>query len=280
MRGAPATRIAPLVAAVTVLLAASCAGPPPRLPAGAVPILFVHGHGAHPDVFEDMIGHFEDRGYPPEMLLAVDLTENGPNAESAERVIAPAVEELVVRTGGGPTGRIDIVAHSMGALSSRWYTARVRPDRVRTLLTVGGANHGTDVLCGDPYPGGRELCPAFARGDNPVQVGLNGVPGVPVDETPFGRAADPAGVPAVPPEAGTTIRYVAVLVPGDEWIVPLASSELAGADPVHALPAAVAVEQFRPGNLLFGEPTDHDAILADDRFFVLLDAVLSAPGDR
>ncbi len=288
--------VAPQVVAFAVLalLVVACSAPsssalpppPPPLPsslppppAGPVPILFVHGHGGTSGMFESMGEHLKTAGYPPEHLLAVDLVpSDGANAEAAEQTIAPAVEELVRRTGGGPADKVDIIAHSMGALSSRWYATRLRPDRIRTLLTVAGANHGTNALCGSD-PGSRELCPAFASGRNPVQVGLNGTPGSPVDETPFGRSADTAGVRAVPPDERRAIRYVAVLVPDDQWILPAASGELAGADPVIVLPAGVAVKQTKPGILLFGEPIDHDAILANAQFFVLLDAIL-ADGER
>jgi pimeloyl-ACP methyl ester carboxylesterase len=245
-----------------------------------VPVLFVHGHGISSVVFDEMVDHLEGRGYPASYLMAIDLVPpDGPNAEAAERGIAPAVEQLVRRTGGGDQSKIDIVAHSMGALSSRWYAAKVRPDRVRALLTIGGANHGTDALCGWDDPGSHELCPAFA--DDPahvVQVELNGRDGAPVDETPFGRAPDAPGVQAVPADGERAIRYTTVSIPDDQWILPLASSRLDGADELTALPAGIAVEQPSAGNLVFGEPTDHDAILQNDRFFVLLDAILAANG--
>lgn len=264
-----------LIAALAALGASCATDVPSPMPAGAVPILFVHGHGGSSAQFADMIDHFERRGFPADHLMAVDLMPNdGANVPAAEQTLATAVEELVARTGGGPAGRVDVVAHSMGAVSSRWYATRVRPERVRSLITVGGANHGTDVLCGYQDSGGREMCPAFATAGNAVQVGLNGTPMARADESPYGVAGDDPAVRSVPADGRRTIRYVAVLIPGDEWISPLASSELDGADAVAQLPPGVAVEQVRPGNLAFGEPTGHDEILTDERFFVLLDAVL------
>lgn len=274
----------PAVVAVLATLA-SCAAAPvaaPPVPAGAVPILFVHGHGADPSVFDDMIEHLEARGYPADHLLAVELAPNdGANVPAAERELAPAVEELVARTGGGADGRVDIVAHSMGALSSRWYATRVRPDRVRSLITVGGANHGSDDLCGYADPGGQELCPAFAAGapgggpaGGDVQIMLNGTPVAPVDETPFGRGTDRPQIRSVPPDGAREIRYLAITIPGDEWITPLASSELDGADDAGPLPAGVGAEQFRPGNVRLARPVGHDAVLQDRQFFPLLDALL------
>lgn len=274
------TRRSGAVAAVTALAvltacSAASAAPPP-LPAGALPILFVHGHGGDPGVFDEMIEHLESRGYPADHLLAVQLRpDDGANVAAAREAIAPAVEELLDRAGAGPAGRVDVVAHSMGALSSRWYATRLRPDRVRSLITVGGANHGTDVLCGYPDPGGRELCPAFAADGAAaqLQIALNGTPSAPVDETPFGRGADDPRVVPVRPDGIREIRYLAVIVPDDEWITPLASSELDGADAVSSV-AGAPVEQIRPGNLLLDEPLGHDAVLRDERFFAVLDAVL------
>lgn len=259
------------------LLAVSCAGPPPPLPPGRVPIVFVHGYGTSSAVFGDMIDHLEAVGYPPGYLLAVDLVPaDGANIAAAQNVIAPAVDELLARTGSGPDGRVDVVAHSMGALSARWYTTRVRPERVRTLVTVGGANHGTDALCGYPTDGGRDLCPSFDPAADGVQAQLNGTPDAPRDETPYGRGRDTNGAPTVAADADRDIRYVCVVIPGDRWILPVTSSELDGADPVE-LPADVAVEEIRPGNVVFSEPAYHDAVLGEDRLFVLLDAVLAAP---
>lgn len=230
-------------------------------PTGVVPILFVHGHGANRSVFDPAIDYLRAAGYPPEYLMAVDLKPNtGPNAPAAERQIAPSVADLVARTGGGPAAKVDIVAHSMGALSGRWYTARLRPDRVRTLVTVAGANHGTDALCQPADPGSLELCPAYAADPaHAVQAGLNGVPGTPRDETPYGRGVDSPGVPTVAPTNEREIRYVTVRIEPDKWITPARSAKLDGAD----------------ANLLFTETTDHDAILADEHFLHLLEELLA-----
>ncbi|MGQ0576691.1 MAG: esterase/lipase family protein [Pseudonocardia sp.] len=267
------------VLGLAVLLAVGCsAPPPPPAPAGAAPVIFVHGYGAGAAVFDEMIEHLRERGYPADHLLAVDLVPaDGANIAVAEQVIAPAVERLAALS---PDGRVDIVAHSMGALSSRWYATRLRPDRVRTLVTVVGANHGTDALCDQPTPGGADLCPAFATSGHAVQLGLNGTPATPADETPYGRSPDAAGVPRIDPQPGREIRYVAVLVPDDRWIVPNSSAGLAGADRVVTYPPEVAVTQPRPGNLLFGEPTDHDRILDDEKFLMLLDGLLDGGTTR
>ena len=272
IRRAPAGLL--LAAAV---LATSCAGPPPPAPAGSAPIVFVHGYGETTEVFDSMIDHLESRGYPSSYLMAVSLEPaDGGNISAAEQQIAPAVDELVERTGGGPDTKVDVVAHSMGALSTRWYADRVRPERVRTLFTIAGANHGTNVLCGQPGDGARDLCPAFATDPaNRVQSELNGALRSPTDETPWGVGADDVGVPSVAADARRAIRYVTVTIPNDAWIQPVSSSSLAGAGPAVVLPSGAPAEQPTPGNLVFTAPTDHDAILNDKGLFGVLDAVLA-----
>jgi len=90
-----------------------------------------------------MIHFLVNRGYPSEYLLAIDLVPNdGANVYAAEQFIGPAVERLTstARTARDKHGllpgseKVDIVAHSMGAFSSRWYVAKIAPRRVRTWV--------------------------------------------------------------------------------------------------------------------------------------------------
>lgn len=262
-----------LTALVACALLAGCAGPAGPPPENARPVLFVHGYGEKPEVFDTMIDHLADRGYPRDMLLAVSIEPaDGSSVAAAEGPIADGVEQLL----GSSEGTVDIVAHSMGGVSARWYATQLHPDRVRSLTTVVGANHGTDVLCGLPGAGAAEMCPAFSP-DNQVQTTLNGADGAPVDETPYGRGADPAGVTSVLAQDGRSIRYTAVAIPADEWIQPVTSSDLAGADLLTRLPDGLA-DQAGPGNLVATFATDHDAILHDDAMLSILDTVLTAAG--
>ncbi len=118
-----------------------------------------------------MIEHLVEQGYPREYLHAVDIRpKNASNIRAASDVIAPAVESLLQRAGAAATAHglqtspavVDIVSHSMGAASSRWYAAKISPDRVRVWISIAGANHGSDKLVGYSDPGIREIAPAFA----------------------------------------------------------------------------------------------------------------------
>src|SRR2546430_3348264 len=166
------------------------------------PVLFVHGHGLSSADWRALIEHLAGTGYPREFLYGVDIVPNTmANVPAATSVIAPAADSLLARAKtaaqragyrGEVRRRLDIVSHSMGAVSSRWYAAKLRPDLVRTWIGLAGANHGTESLCSWRDEASRELCPPFAT--NPkthaLQVALNGTDGAWVDETPFGPGPD------------------------------------------------------------------------------------------
>ncbi len=151
-----------------------------------MPVVFIHGHGMSPNDWTQMIDHLSATGYPRDYLRAVDIQPNVMgNIDAAELVIAPAVEEIIKNARfaalkAGYTGalpeRVDLVSHSMGAVSSRWYAARLVPERVRVWVSLGGANHGSSVLCEYHDDGAVDLCPAFAASKEMslVQVTLNG----------------------------------------------------------------------------------------------------------
>lgn len=248
------------------------------------PVLIVHGHGSASTDFDAMVDDLERR-YPPAYVHAVDIVPaNTPNETAAEEFIAPAVEVLLAtaavargdRPGPAPA-KVDVVAHSMGAVSSRLYAARMRPDRVGTWVSIAGANHGTNAACRFDDATAFELCPAFS-GDaarQPLQVELNGTPDAPVDESPFGAGPDRPGVPSVPPTADRAITYFTVRLPTDELITPPETAELDGAGGrAVTVPDGVRASETSPGNFLFEEPTDHGAIIDDPKMHELLAVLL------
>src|SRR5437867_7129322 len=121
------------------------------------PVLFVHGHGLSSADWQPLIEHLAADGYPREYLHGVDIVPNTmANAQAATSVIAPAADSLLARAKtaaqragyrGEVPRRLDIVSHSMGAVSSRWYAAKLRPDLVRTWIGLAGANHGSQAAC-------------------------------------------------------------------------------------------------------------------------------------
>jgi pimeloyl-ACP methyl ester carboxylesterase len=260
-----ASRLFPLVAACLAgpagALAADCA-------AVRRPIVFVHGSGLAPDSWREMTSALRTRGYAASDLVAVRLTpDDGSNVRAAERFIQPAVRDVLdsasrraKASGCAPPRKVDIVAHSMGAVSARWYVARIDAGSVLNLVGIAPANHGTDALCGHAGDGNRELCPAFATTSEAsrVQFTLNGGPAKAVDETPHGFGADSADRPRIAPNAHQGIYYWTIRIDPDEWIRPANSAVLdgAGGRPAPALPSGV--RETSPGNFLWPTGVRHD----------------------
>jgi pimeloyl-ACP methyl ester carboxylesterase len=255
--------------------------PPPdcaRLP--SAPVLFVHGSGLSSATFQAMTGEFERLGYPRSWLHAVDLVPNdGANERAAKVFLEPAVGTLLRdaaaearRSACTEPTRVDLVAHSMGSVSARWYAARIGPEKVRTVLGIAPANHGTDALCGLEGSGNRELCPAFAgRG---IQFELNGSKKHPRDETPYGIGSDARAAARVPPTAERSILYLTLRIEPDQWIKPEASALLDGAGGVKLPALPTAARETQPGNLLWTAAADHDRLPEETAVIGLVAALL------
>jgi hypothetical protein len=236
-----------------------------------------------------LITHLVGIGYPREYLYAVDIVPNTmANVRAATSVIAPAAAALLVRANaaarnGGYRGevpqRLDIVSHSMGALSSRWYAAKLRPELVRTWIALAGAHHGTDVACRLTDEAAREMCPAFATSvqTHALQAALNGAADAWVDETPYGLGIDRPGVPRIPPDSARSILYLTVRIEPDRWIQPGRSALLDGAGGLAIpVPEGVPVKETSPGNFLFQAPVGHDPLLRHKDLIRLVAAMLAA----
>ena len=253
------------------------------------PVLFVHGHGLSSADWRPLIEYLAANGYAREYLHGVDIVPNTmANVQAATSVIAPAADSLLARakaaaqrTGyrGEVPRRLDIVSHSMGVVSSRWYAAKLRPERVRTWIGLAGANHGTQALCPFQDEASREMCPAFAGNarTHALQVALNGAEGAWVDETPYGLGPDRPAVPRILPDGTRSILYLTVRVEPDSWIQPERSALLDGAGGVPIrVPAGVPVRETSPGNFLFQEQVGHDPLLLHPDLFRLVAAMLAA----
>src|SRR5438045_5447147 len=118
------------------------------------------------------------------------------HVQAATSVIAPAAAAHLAKANaaaqrdgyrGERSQRLDIVSHSMGALSGRWYAAKLHPERVRTWIAIAGANHGTNTVCRFTDEASREMCPAFATDSqtHALQVAPNGTDGLADDEAPY-----------------------------------------------------------------------------------------------
>jgi triacylglycerol lipase len=189
-------------AAVALLLVLAGASPAPHPPRGAQarpdPVLFVHGWRGNAAQWRAMRARFRADGWRDSELYAWTLEPSASNAAGAAR-IAARIDQILVATGAA---RVDIVAHSMGSLSSRHYLKTPASARkVDAWVSLGGPNHGT---------GAAEICLADdcreMRRGSPFLAALNRG-----DETPG------------------AVRYATWWSPCDEWIDPPESAALDGA---------------------------------------------------
>ncbi|MDH7513635.1 MAG: alpha/beta fold hydrolase [Clostridiales bacterium] len=255
------------------------------------PVVFVHGHGMTSSSWNSLVNYLCESGYPKEYLRAIQLTPNdGPNIEAAEKQIAPFVEQFLadvnqylvfVQPMIQPKTKVDIVSHSMGALSARWYAAKIRPERIRTWVSLAGANHGSDALClyvGRDNGAADDVCPAFAdaKEKSLIQFVLNGLPHLPdVDETPYGLGRDSPGVKSIPPDEDRSIFYITVRKINDEWIIPYESAILDGAGgKTIAIPVDLPAIEDPPGNIQMKHKVRHDPMLEDEKTMRLLRTIL------
>jgi triacylglycerol esterase/lipase EstA (alpha/beta hydrolase family) len=106
------------------------------------PILFIHGYGGAADNFCTMIGRFRADGWTDNELYAYDYSFVTSFATDAED-IRDQVNAILARTGAA---RVDIITHSAGAVSSRYYIKNLGGDsKVDAWVSLAGPNHGTDT---------------------------------------------------------------------------------------------------------------------------------------
>jgi len=197
----------------------------------AEPIIFVHGctppnltdvDAAH--LFDPLKQFAADEEHYPANYL-VTFINNGPQCQSTH-AFAQQLSTLVnqVRAATGEA-KVDIVAHSMGALAARLYIAKYGGAAyVEDLVTIGGGDHGSvTAVQGVPlqqafgYPafeGMQEMYPPYAcKGQTSgqptadVQYDLNGC------LTPSGRTVSRDETPG-------SVSYRAIWNDLDEIAVP------------------------------------------------------------
>ena len=104
------------------------------------PIVFVHGWSASASVWTTMIERFRADGWADAHLVPWSYDTRQSNVDTAHQ-LADHVEAVLRETGAR---RVDIVSHSMGALSARYYARNLGGDaRIDAWVSLGGANHGT-----------------------------------------------------------------------------------------------------------------------------------------
>jgi triacylglycerol esterase/lipase EstA (alpha/beta hydrolase family) len=139
------------------------------------PILFVHGWSGSASNWSTMISRFEKDGWPKSYLRAYSYNTSQSNKTTAETIVKSEVEALKKATGAT---KVDIVAHSMGSLNSRWYIKFVSGEStVDEWVSLGGPNHGTSAAnacfstsCVEMRPGSSFLTTLNSGDETPGAV--------------------------------------------------------------------------------------------------------------
>jgi triacylglycerol lipase len=106
------------------------------------PILFVHGWSESSSIWNTMISRFQADGWTSAELNNWSYNTSQSNVTTANQ-IATKVSQIKSQTGAAT---VDIITHSMGALSSRYYLKNLGGTaNVDDWVSLGGPNHGTDT---------------------------------------------------------------------------------------------------------------------------------------
>jgi triacylglycerol lipase len=133
--------LAGMIAALALLVGAAVAQ-------ARSPILFVHGYRESGSLWNTMIGRFEKSGWTKAELNNWTYNTSQSNATTAKEV-ATKVGEILKSSGAT---KVDLVTHSMGALSTRYYIKNLGGEsKVEDWVSLGGPNHGTTLAnwCSD-----------------------------------------------------------------------------------------------------------------------------------
>ena len=106
------------------------------------PVLFVHGWNSNSTTWTTMVNRFAADGWTSAELNNWSYNTSQSNATTASQ-IATKVDQIRAATGAA---KVDIISHSMGGLSSRYYLKNLGGDqKVDDWVSLGGPNHGTDT---------------------------------------------------------------------------------------------------------------------------------------
>lgn len=125
------------------------------------PVLFIHGWNGTPASFNAMAARLRADGWTEQEMLLWSYNSNNSNVEIAQSLSA-AVDELLRKSGAT---RVDLVTHSMGGLSSRYYLKFLGgTGKVDAWVSLAGPNHGTTlaglcsgIACKEMTPGSSFL---------------------------------------------------------------------------------------------------------------------------
>lgn len=164
-------KVPALVALLSLLALPSAVSPPVASALAHDPILFVHGWNSNSSTWNTMIGRFQADGWASNELWNWQYNYSQSNATTAQQ-IATKVNEILAAT---RATKVDIVSHSMGGLSSRYYSKNLGGSaKIDEWVSLGGPNHGTDTAyfctstaCKEMRPGSTFLNSLNATDETP-----------------------------------------------------------------------------------------------------------------
>jgi triacylglycerol lipase len=130
---------------VFILFLTACGGDSPVapiVPTTREPILFVHGIGGSARDWDAVIARFKVDGWIDRELIAASYSSFSSNATIADEIRRRA-DSIRLATA---FEKVDIIAFSMGSVSSRYYIKNLGGDtKVDAFVSVAGPNHGTET---------------------------------------------------------------------------------------------------------------------------------------
>lgn len=116
-----------------------------------LPVLLVHGYGANGGFWAHLAAQLEAQGLSH---ATVDLEPVFGDIEDYALQLEQAVQALLAASG---SGRLVIVAHSMGGLVARAWLRRFGAERAARIITLGTPHHGTDLAHMGPGDNARQM---------------------------------------------------------------------------------------------------------------------------
>lgn len=188
------------------------------------PILFVHGYTSNASAWDTMKSRFLADGWESNYLYAYTFSSTKSNASIAQDV-ANRVNEIKAATGAA---KVDIIAHSMGSLSSRYYLKNLGGTAsVDDWVSLGGPNHGTTWAYGCFF---FSPCNQMLPGSSFLNALNSG------DETPG------------------AVTYGTWRSPCDELVIPSSSTSLSGA--TNTQTACMGHSDLRTDATVYGQVRD------------------------
>lgn len=197
------------VAIVFLLSIFSTAEAAKRVPVASEkdPVVFVHGFTGSASSFENMKQWLVSQGWPSNYLYAIQYSNTTGSSIDNAYELQSFIKNVLRQT---KASKVDIVAHSMGGLSTRYYVKYLEgAQKVDDVVTLGSPHHGTSSsYFGLWTQGAREMVPGSAFLND-----LNSE-----DETPNGS------------DSSSTIQYTSIYSNSDTVINPYTSSIINGAE--------------------------------------------------